>query len=112
MTSSQDIFSIYYLHYGKEEIIASKKNKSAQYLTTFLSRYGFDTNDDYKWLDNNFIRKELMQDMSDQIFNNKYQHRSKISRTYLGKSMNFKMKFILKNKIDTDTLRNVYAIIV
>lgn len=108
----QDLFSIYYNFYGKDEIKASKKKKSADELVILLKNFGFTTDDDLKWLDNVNIRIHLMKHLSDNVFHDTYTHKSKNSSSYYGKTMNITFKKILIEKIDIKTLRNIYCIIV
>lgn len=88
------------------------KKRSADELANILCKWGFTSDDDGKWMDGTYIRLLVMQSLSDEIFNNTYEHKSKISRSYYGKTMNLKMKYILMNKIDEHTLRNVYCLLI
>lgn len=107
-----NIFSIYYQHYGKEEVEMRKKKISAKLLKEFLSNYGF-LNDDANveafhpmhW------RMMLFQDMSEHIFQNRFEAFSKNSTSFYAKSLRLKFRTIVEQHISKTNLRNVYSII-
>ena len=110
--NGHDIFSIYYNCYGIDEIKAMKKQKSAKCLKKLLDNFGFTTDDNLKWLDNIDTKIDVIRYISDMIFNDLYEHKSKNTRLYYGKTMNLTIKKILINKIDRNILRNVYCILI
>lgn len=109
-----DIFSIYYDHYGKDEIIASKKIKSAKLLQKFLfDEYHMDHYQDHMdiFFQNTNEIFSFLQEISDFIFNNEYVFKSKQTRLYMIQSMKLSVLDIINQQIDRNTIRNVYSIV-
>lgn len=110
MQMKQDIFAIYYQHYGRAEIAATKRQKSARLLGEMMNEMGYYNVDEYHGLEDFIdIRMSLLQEIADHAFKSQYKHRSKNCRIYWARSIGLKFREVVS--VQDEMARSVYALI-
>jgi len=109
--------SIYYLHYGMEEIRVRRKHMSACRLIKCLHSFGFQSVQEVSQNVRNYnveIQIYIIICMSHHLYDGSspYEHKNKNSRQFYARAIGIRFRDVIERQITLDTLRSVYSIIV
>lgn len=113
MPSFQEIQSIYYDHYGYEELYLSRRYYSKKLLFDCLQGFGL-SHDDYWFIEDREKMFDLLSGMTNYIFRNEYDDhlKSKTTKYFYRCQLGISNRFVVLNQIDRSVLRRVYSILI